>query len=92
MRSVELRLRPWLARQRIRTAAELSRRLQHAGVPRARETVWRLTSKRQRSISFEVLGGLCEVLKCEPGDFLARADASGALDDGDVPEVWFDEP
>lgn len=76
-RLVEWRLQICMANAGIRFASDLHRQLVAVlGEDRApsESQVSRLVRHRPERLNLTVLGGLCAVLGCEPGDLLQRVD------------------
>lgn len=73
---LEWRLFPLMAAAGIRTAAALAVELRSVGIEISRAHAARLVKEAPQRLSLELLGGLVQILGCQPGDLLRVTEES----------------
>ena len=77
-KSIVWRLHLVMAERRIRSVAELQRRLRDLGITISSTQLGRLHYKKPERLSIEILEGLMTVLDCTASDLMAEEDAKPA--------------
>lgn len=72
----EWRLRVLMAENGMFKATDLMPRLREHGIRLSDSQVWRLVTGRPERLNLRLLMVLCEVLGCEPGELVRRADVA----------------
>jgi len=72
----EWRLRLLMAENGMFKATDLTPRLREHGIRLSDSQVWRLVTGRPERLNLRLLMVLCEVLGCEPGELVRRADVA----------------
>lgn len=75
----EWRLRVLMAEHGMFKAGDLAPRLAEHGVRLSDSQVWRLVTGRPERLNLRLLMVLCEILDCQPGELVRRADVAAAL-------------
>ncbi len=75
----EWRLRLLMAERGMFKAIDLSPRLAEHGIRLSDSQVWRLVTGRPERLNLRVLMVLCEILGCEPGELVRRADVAAPV-------------
>lgn len=73
MRTVKTRwnLRELMAQHQMFQTTALRPLLEERGVRLSREQIYRLVTQPPQRLSLEVLGALCDILSCTPGDLIS---------------------
>jgi DNA-binding Xre family transcriptional regulator len=72
----EWRLRVLMAENGMFKAIDLEPRLAEHGIRLSDSQVWRLVTGRPERLNLRLLVVLCEILGCEPGELVRRADVA----------------
>ncbi|MGH3610618.1 MAG: helix-turn-helix domain-containing protein [Pseudonocardiaceae bacterium] len=72
----EWRLRVLMAERGTFRAIDLAPRLVEHGIRLSDSQVWRLVTGRPERLNLRLLMVLCEILDCEPGELVRRADVA----------------
>ncbi len=75
----EWRLRVLMAENGMFRAIDLAPRLREHGIRLSDSQVWRLVTGRPERINLRLLLVLCEILGCEPGELVRRADTVASV-------------
>jgi len=72
----EWRLRVLMAENGMFKAIDLAPRLAEHGIRLSDSQVWRLVTGRPERLNLRLMMVLCEILGCEPGELVRRADVA----------------
>lgn len=72
----EWRLRVLMAENGMFKAIDLAPRLAEHGIHLSDSQVWRLVTGRPERLNLRLMMVLCEILGCEPGELVRRADVA----------------
>jgi DNA-binding Xre family transcriptional regulator len=75
----EWRLRLLMAERGMFKATDLGPRLAEHGIRLSDSQVWRLVTGRPERLNLRLLMVFCEILGCEPGELVRRADVAASI-------------
>ncbi len=75
----EWRLRLLMAERGMFKAGDLAPRLVEHGITLSDSQVWRLVTGRPERLNLRVMMVLCEILGCQPGELVRRADVAAPI-------------
>jgi DNA-binding Xre family transcriptional regulator len=76
----EWRLRVLMAENGMFKAIDLAPRLAEHGIRLSDSQVWRLVTGRPERLNLRLLVVLCDILGCEPGELVKRADVAAVVE------------